>query len=146
MTNKNILRALEECEDYDQLGAMMNRHGRYHKLNLQNLVTGRQSTIEFRQHSATMSYEKVGAWVRFCIAFCNNSAKLRAPTGFKEGSSMEKMFLGLFSFVIKDRGLRDFYEKRQMKLRDGGEEEDCACCTGCGGGGEGGGGCDSKLY
>jgi hypothetical protein len=146
VTNKNILRALEECEDYDQLGAMMNRHGRYHKLNLQNLVTGRQSTIEFRQHSATMSYEKVGAWVRFCIAFCNNSAKLRAPTGFKEGSSMEKMFLGLFSFVIKDRGLRDFYEKRQMKLRDGGEEEDCACCTGCGVGGGGGGTCDSKLH
>ena len=123
----------------------MNHHGRYYKLNLQNMVTGRQSTIEFRQHSATMNYEKVGAWVRFCVAFCTNSAKLRPPTGFKEGSSMDKMFQGLFSFVIKDRALRDFYDKRQMALMDGGEEEDCACCTGCSAAG-GGGRCDSKLY
>jgi len=145
VTNKKIQEALEECDDIHALGALMNHHGRYYKLNLQNMVTGRQSTIEFRQHSATMNYEKVGAWVRFCVAFCTNSAKLRPPTGFKEGSSMDKMFQGLFSFVIKDRALRDFYDKRQMALMDGGEEEDCACCTGCSAAG-GGGRCDSKLY
>jgi len=132
MSNRRMLEALEECDDIDSLVGLMNRKGRYYKLNLQNLATRRQTTIEFRQHSATMSYEKVGSWVRLCVAFCMNSAKLRAPSHFKDGTSMEDMFQGLFQFVIKDRALRDFYSNRQMSLaNDGdGDGDDCACCSG----------------
>jgi hypothetical protein len=140
MTNRRMLEALDECEDMDALVLLMNRTGRYYKFNLQNLASGRQTTIEFRQHSATMSYEKVGSWVRLCVAFCMNSAKLRAPSAFKDGSSMEKMFQGLFQFVIKDRALRDFYSQRQLALTNGGDDDDCGCCADCN---DGGGGCNS---
>ena len=86
--------------------------------------------IEFRQHSATMNYEKVSSWIRFCIFFCWNSATLQSPTPFKESSSLEKKMNGLFQFVIKDRALRNFYRKRQLKLANG-EADDCGCCSQC---------------
>jgi hypothetical protein len=142
-TNRQVHDALENCHDVPSLVNLMNRSGRYYKLNMQNLVTGRQPTIEFRQHSATMNYEKVSAWIRFCICLCVNSAKLQVPTPFKEDSTIEKKFNGLFQFVIKDRALRAFYMKRQDQVANG-EGDDCVCCSECHH--SGGGRCDSKLY
>ncbi len=140
--NRQINEALENCTDISSLVNLMNRSGRYYKLNMQNLITGRQTTIEFRQHSATMTYEKISYWIRFCILFCYNSAKLQSPRAFKEDSSMEKKFNGLFQFVIKDRALRNYYRKRQGELASG-EEDNCGCCTSCISHG-GNGGCSSN--
>lgn len=145
-TNRQIHDALEACYDTEELVNMMNRDGRYYKLNMQNLVSGRQPTLEFRQHSATMNYEKVASWVRFCILFIHNSARLRSPTPFAEGSSMEKKISCLFQFVIKDRALRDFYMKRMQRLATPGtdDDDDCACCSDCVAS-MSGNRCDSKL-
>lgn len=144
--NRRIHDALAVAPSIESLASFMNRNGRYHKLNLQNLVTGRQPTIEFRQHSATFSYEKVSAWVRFCIAFCRNSAKLKEPTPFKNDRRLDFKFDGLFQYVVKDRALRDFYKRRQDDLVDAlihGDSSDC--CVQCG---SGSGSCDahSKSY
>lgn len=130
-TNRAIHRALGQCADIDSLTHLMNGSSRYFKLNMQNLATRRQTTLEFRQHSATMSYEKVGAWIRFCVLFCWNSAKFRPPTPFREGSSMEKKFNALFQFVIKDRALRDFYSKRMHHFMVDADDDDCECCSAC---------------
>ena len=64
-TNKQRHVVLANCCNIETLAEMMNKHGRYHKLNLDNLKTRRQPTLEFRQHSATLDYQKISAWVRF---------------------------------------------------------------------------------
>jgi len=111
----------------------MNKDGsKYYKLNLQNLVTGRQPTIEFRQHSATSSYDKISSWVRFCTRFVDNSARLAAPSNFSDSTSLSKQIDALFFYVVKDRALRDFYLARMRELgMSADEDHDGACCAGC---------------
>mmetsp|Transcript_4142 Transcript_4142/g.11297 ORF Transcript_4142/g.11297 Transcript_4142/m.11297 type:complete len:197 (-) Transcript_4142:229-819(-) len=115
-TNNARHSAIYRAMDIASLASLMNNGNRHHKLNLQNLATGRQTTVEFRQHSATMNYHKISAWVRFCVAFVRNSARLRDPTPFKEGRSLEYQLDALFRYVIKDRALRDFYLDRLEEL------------------------------
>jgi hypothetical protein len=129
-TNKQRHYALKACGDVASLARKMNREGRYYKLNLQNLVTGRQPTLEFRQHSATINYNKIGAWVRFCVALVRNSARLPSPTPFRESRTLDDKFDALFMYVIKDRALREFYRQRRHE-HDGDE----GCCSGCAMGG-----------
>ncbi|GKY96023.1 hypothetical protein MPSEU_000562800 [Mayamaea pseudoterrestris] len=136
LTNRQCLTGLAACADLHSLIDMMNNGGsRYYKLNLQNLRTGRQPTIEFRQHSGTMNYAKVSAWVRFCLAFVTNSAKLRAPKAFKSSRSLDDQLEALFQFVIKDRALRNYYRGRRDVLARHEDDEDGACCSGCAAGG-----------
>ena len=101
---------------------------RYYKLNLQNLVTGRQPTIEFRQHSATFEYNKVRAWISFCVWLVWNSARLRAPSSFSATTTLQDQFQALFQYVIKDRTLRDYYQKR---VETHNNQEDEPCCDEC---------------
>jgi len=144
-TNKQRHCALEGCYDVASLAQMMNYNGRYYKLNLQNLVTGRQPTIEFRQHSATLNYDKISSWVRFCTAFVTNSARLPSPKSFKEGRDLDFQFIALFQYVIKDRALRNFYKERRYLMSDRNAERDylmsgsdlmhgstlAGCCSSC---------------
>ncbi len=122
------------------LVSLMNREGRYYKLNMTNLTSGRQTTIEFRQHSATVNYDKVSAWVRFCMLFCYNSAKLPKPAPFTDGRgvNIHKKFEELFMYVVKDRALRDFYRERRTTLTGevhDAKQQNCACCDECRGNG-----------
>jgi len=129
-TNKQRHVALENCYDVESLADMINYDGRYYKLNLQNLVSGRQPTMEFRQHSATLDYTKVSSWIRFCTAFVNNSARLASPKSFQEGRDLDFQFYALFQYVIKDRALREFYNTRRHLMSNNSNSND-ACCTSC---------------
>lgn len=126
-TNKARNQALASCTSLEELAEMMNPNGRYHKINLENLITQRQPTIEFRQHSATSNPRKINSWVRFCITMVNNSARLKAPTAFSESRNLDFQFDSLFQFVVKDRALRNYYRGRREDLE--GETDDC--CQGC---------------
>lgn len=131
-TRRSLNDTLANCQDLHSLVYAMNGRvdgeGRYFKLNLQNLVTGRQPTIEFRQHSGTFEYEKVRAWIRFCVLLCFNAARLRAPTSFSSTTGLDEQFQALFQFIIKDRALRDYYKGR-MDKHDAAAED--ACCDEC---------------
>eukprot|EP00588_Corethron_pennatum_P022149 CAMPEP_0194314538 /NCGR_PEP_ID=MMETSP0171-20130528/11391_1 /TAXON_ID=218684 /ORGANISM="Corethron pennatum, Strain L29A3" /LENGTH=306 /DNA_ID=CAMNT_0039070007 /DNA_START=554 /DNA_END=1474 /DNA_ORIENTATION=+ len=130
--------AVATCQTLDQLFDIMNPlDSRYFKLNLQNLRTGRQPTIEFRQHSSTGNFEKVAAWIRFCTRLVHNS--VRRPRALKH---YDDAFGLLFDTVIQDIKLKDFYQRRIHSINK--EEEDTAagggaksrddhgsCCDGC---------------
>lgn len=131
-SNKSRHEALGRCQTKEQLAQRMNPSGRYYKLNLQNLVSGRQPTLEFRQHSATTNSRKVDSWVRFCVAMVRNSVKLKAPKNFKSGRDVDFQFEALFQYLIKDRSLRDFYRRRQQDLLSGEDDDDTTgCCSNC---------------
>ena len=165
ITNRRRHDALAACRSVQDLARLMNYSDnnedsnetvsstRYCKLNLQNLVTGRQPTIEFRQHSATTNYSKIAAWIRFCAAFCTQSARLAPPKPFRRqqpGRSdsnnnsralVDKHFQGLFWYVVKDRALRNYYLERRLELsqeevkQQEDEAEGVHCCGGCATGG-----------
>jgi hypothetical protein len=131
-SNKSRHEALGRCQTKEQLAQMMNPSGRYYKLNLQNLVSGRQPTLEFRQHSATTNSRKVDSWVRFCVAMVRHSVKLKAPKNFKSSRDVDFQFEALFQYLIKDRSLRDFYRRRQQDLLSGEDDDDATvCCSNC---------------
>jgi len=140
-SNRSRNERLAHCYTVDELCSVMNPgNDRYFKLNLQNLQTGRQPTVEFRQHSATSNVDKVKNWVRFCSAMVRNSAKFRSPSALKESTEDHEAFEMLFEFVIKDRALRNFYRERRAELRgESGNNERMGggghCCSGCGSGG-----------
>ena len=53
---------------------LANAAGRYYKVNLQSL--SRHGTMEFRQHSGTINFDKIINWVSFLMAFVEKSKKL----------------------------------------------------------------------
>lgn len=131
-TNKERHEKLARCGSVRELATCMNPTGRYYKLNLQNIVTNRQPTVEFRQHSATMNPDKVDAWVRFCMAMVVNSAKLSAPRCLKSSRGLDSQFDFLFEYVIKDRALREVYvQRRDQVATEGSSSQRSGCCDGC---------------
>lgn len=108
----------------------INPTGRYYKVNLQNLATGRQPTVEFRQHSGTSNFGKISNWVRLCMAIVTNSAEFRGPSALKKSRTPKKQFEMLFEYVIKDRALRESFRRRQIDVM-GEHVLPEACCDGC---------------
>ena len=75
---ESAIARIDACETVNSLRMMFETNylgARYHKLNLEAL--GRYRTIEFRQHSATLSAAKAIAWVSLCIGFVTRARKLR---------------------------------------------------------------------
>mmetsp|Transcript_24419 Transcript_24419/g.52653 ORF Transcript_24419/g.52653 Transcript_24419/m.52653 type:complete len:450 (-) Transcript_24419:3462-4811(-) len=133
-SNVEIHHSLASCQSVKELGNLMSPD-KYHKLNMCNLVTERQTTIEFRQHSATTQKDKVKNWIRFCVAFVHNSAKFRAPSYLSNPVSNDELFDMLMMYAVKDRFLRDFYRQRRVDVVG-----HSSCCDGCGSGT----GCDAN--
>jgi len=132
-TNKDRHNLIKKCRTKMDLFSLMNPNDdRYYKLNFQNLVTGKQQTIEFRQHSSTSQYGKVKNWVRFCMALVKNSIRFRPPSPMMESSTLDEQFNNLFHYLIKDRYLKESYLQRRkdlagLVLHEANQE----CCNGC---------------
>ena len=130
-SKEGVMVSLSKCRSLRDLAHIVNPTGqRYYKLNMQNLIQGRQPTLEFRQHSSTADFEKVSAWVRFCVRFCENSVSLeQSPLFDLEDTSVGKQFEDLFRNLIRDPVLYDFYRKRRQVLAL--DDESDACCIDC---------------
>jgi hypothetical protein len=101
-SNLESNQVLAACATTNKLCQTMNPTGRYYKINLQNLATGQQPTIIFRQHSGTSNVEKIRSWLRFCMSLVINSARFKEPSALKKSRPLEEQFDMLFEFVIKD--------------------------------------------
>lgn len=126
--------AVASCKSLFELCDLMNPNQvRYFKLNLQNLRKDRQPTLEFRQHSATGSWAKVEAWVRFCVSLVHNSSATSRgrPRSLREGDDACKW---LFDTVVQDLRLKEFYHQRIQEFVSDKENKSEACCNNCTGG------------
>jgi len=129
-SNLERSRIIAACGATSDLCRTMNPTGRYYKLNLQNLSTGRQPTIEFRQHSGTSNFDKISKWVRLCMVIVTNSADFKEPSALKKSRTPQQQFEMFFEYVIKDRALRESFHRRQTGVLGENIRAE-ACCDGC---------------
>ena len=115
LDNNEAIRRIDEAHDTRALAKLMNAHPgngcrRYFKLNLQNLLSER-NTLEFRAHEGTLDAETAENWVRFLIAFVEMSVKSPTPKPFSENADKDDVFNHLLTHFIPKHNppLRDFY-------------------------------------
>jgi hypothetical protein len=125
-TLEGSLNAIFSCQTRNALYDLMNPNifrQRYHKLNLQNLATDRQPTIEFRQHHSTKYEVEIVAWVRFCVLFVVNAATLPPLEDFSQIGHVTEdesaTFNHLFEEIIKCPTLYNYYSKTRLKFVSG---------------------------
>jgi len=137
LSNFDANQEVRRCRNMDELINVVSPT-RYFKLNLH--AFRRHGTLEFRQHSATTNYMKVGYWIRLLVAFVNNAARLPPPKSFKAsyGSDDHKMRLVklnmMFQWLVKDGALKKHYIRRANFLSNnnrGARDSQDACCDSC---------------
>jgi hypothetical protein len=95
-------------QNADTIDRMMDIQGsRYFKVNLQSFR--RHQTIEFRQHSGTVSAEKISNWVRFLNGFINESCRLSRGTASLP--SLKGSQAKLVSLIAEDGRSADFLQE-----------------------------------
>ena len=134
-SNRERHATIGNCRTIQELSDCMNpdedpRKRRYHKLNLQNLITGKQPTLEFRQHSSTTDFAKISNWVRLCVRFVASTKHRNVPVKcFRDPRiTLEVKTDALFRKLIQIPSVFHFYRKRQEELEH--SDDDC-CCNGC---------------
>jgi len=125
LSNKEANLKIARCRDVKELCRTM-CPDRYYKLNLQ--AYHKHGTMEFRQHSGSTAYTKLGYWVRLLVAFCNNAARLPAPKSYLESSRSN--LEDLCAWVIKDGGLQRHFRKRARDLSTQ-SSRGSSCCQDC---------------
>eukprot|EP00466_Bigelowiella_natans_P019091 jgi/Bigna1/59573/fgenesh1_kg.5_\ len=115
LRNDDAIRLIGEAKNQNALAKMMNAHPkngqRYFKLNLQNLVSKKRNTLEFRAHEGTVDAETAKNWVRFLIAFVEMSIQSPMPKPFSDKANKKDVFHNLLTHFIPEHNppLRDFY-------------------------------------
>lgn len=96
-------RKLDQASTLRDIERSVTGGSRYFKLNSQSFW--RHKTIEFRQHSGTIEFEKIANWIEFCARFVEFA---------KRGHSVEGGFEGLKKFL--NTKVLDFYANRRLQL------------------------------
>lgn len=100
---RNWREKMDSAQTLVDLERAVTNRSRYFKLNSQSYW--RHGTVEFRQHSGTIEFDKIKNWLLFCARFVDFSKRERLDRG---GECALEKFL--------DRGLADFYKQRKQKF------------------------------
>lgn len=94
---------MENARTLVELEKAITKRSRYFKLNSQSYW--RHGTVEFRQHSGTIEFDKIRNWLLFCARFIEPSKRERLGCGGERALAK-----------LLDRGLAAFYKQRKQKL------------------------------
>ena len=94
---------MENAQTLVDLERAVTNRSRYFKLNSQSYW--RHGTVEFRQHSGTIEFDKIKNWLLFCARFVDFSKREKLDRG---GERALEKFL--------DRDLAAFYKQRKQKF------------------------------
>jgi hypothetical protein len=103
MRVSELERRLAEASTLRAIERHVTGGSRYFKLNSQSYW--RHKTVEFRQHSGTIDYEKIANWIEFCARFVEYA---------RRGQQAEPGAEGLKKFLSR-KGL-EFYQNRRLQL------------------------------
>lgn len=94
---------MENARTLVELEKAITKRSRYFKLNSQSYW--RHGTVEFRQHSGTIEFDKIRNWLLFCARFIELSKRERLGCGGERALAK-----------LLDRGLAAFYKQRKQKF------------------------------
>jgi hypothetical protein len=78
-------------------------------------------------HQGTHNVEKITNWIRLLLIFVKNSCSGKVPDNFKSSTKPKDKYEKLFQWVINDRYLYEYYNKRLKELESCGQDMDCDC-------------------
>jgi hypothetical protein len=93
---------IENSRNLRDLESTLLRNDRYHKINTK--CFWRQNTVEFRQHSGTVNYDKISNWVKFVMRLTEYS-----KTKLANSRQIDKL-----EFCTDD--IKNFYKQRTQQL------------------------------
>lgn len=94
---------MENARTLVELEKAITNRSRYFKLNSQSYW--RHGTVEFRQHSGTIEFDKIRNWLLFCARLVELSKRERLGCGGERALAK-----------LLDRGLAAFYKQRKQKF------------------------------
>lgn len=94
---------MENARTLVELEKAITKRSRYFKLNSQSYW--RHGTVEFRQHSGTIEFDKIRNWLLFCARFIELSKRERLGCGGERALAK-----------LLDSGLAAFYKQRKQKF------------------------------
>lgn len=113
MSQEHTLEMLESQKTIQGIAHMFGT--RYVKLNLQSYI--RYGTIEFRQHSGTIEFEKIKNWILLTqrMVEVGSAKRLKyAPAVYKKMSNIVKMFD--LNETEETKSIKEFYTARAKAL------------------------------
>lgn len=94
---------LARCRDLRAIERETSHGSRYHKVNISSFW--RHRTVEFRQHSGTIDFDKISNWVRLLSRLVEFS---------RHSEVVEHTFDGIREFATPD--IHAFYTERRLRL------------------------------
>lgn len=113
--SENELRRIQKCRSLEELFDTC--HDRYKVINVSSFL--RHGTIEMREHSGTVEFEKIVEWLQFCIAVINKGKSVKSLDIWKQADE-EKQFEALMVQLKKvgvDSSSITYYKNRKNQLQ-----------------------------